>query len=78
MEMHRKKYQELLLRFAKELHEVGVTENMRKLVEDQYERTPNTISCGADEVVRKVYYQHDGYMIEAEQRVKLTVKTCRP
>jgi len=77
MKMHKEKYEDLMLRFAKEMHEVGVTENMRKIVEAQMNRTPNTISCGIDEVTRKFYYQHDGYSIEAVQTVKITVKKCK-
>ncbi len=77
MEMNKKKYEDLMLRFAKELHDVGVTENMQKIVQAQYERTPNTISCDADETTRKFYYQHDGYSIEGVQTVKLVVKKCK-
>ena len=65
-----------MLRFTKEMHEVGVTENMKKIIEAQYERTPNTVSCGIDETTRKFYYQHSGYSIEAVQSVKLVVKKC--
>jgi len=72
--MNNKRYQDLMLRFAKEMHEVGVTENMKKIVEAQFNRTPNTVSCGTDENVRKFYYCHDGFMIEAVQNVKLTIK----
>ena len=65
-----------MLRFTKEMHEVGVTENMKKIIEAQYERTPNSASCGTDETTRKFYYQHSGYSIEAVQSVKLVVKKC--
>jgi hypothetical protein len=74
--MHNKKYQDLILRFAKELHEVGVTENMKKIAEDQYTRSPNIASVGSDENIRKFCYRYDGYMIEATQNVKLTIKKC--
>jgi len=74
MEMHKEKYEELLLRFAKELHEVGVTENVKKLIESKYTRTPNIASAGADENTRKFTYRHNGYEIEAVQNVKLTIK----
>lgn len=63
-----------MLRFTKEMHEVGVTENMKKIIEAQYERTPNSASCSTDETTRKFYYQHSGYSIEAVQSVKLVVK----
>ena len=72
--MNNEKYQELMLRFAKELHEVGVTENVKKLVESKYTRTPNVISASADENTRKFTYRHNGYEIEAVQSVKLVVK----
>jgi len=74
--MNNEKYQDLMLRFAKEMHEVGVSENMKKIIEAQMERAPNTASCGTDEDVRKFCYRHDGFMIEAVQNVKLTVKKC--
>lgn len=75
--MNKEKYEELMLRFAKELHDVGVTENMKKLVEDQYTRTPNVAGCGFDETTDRFVYRHDGYMIEAVRTVKLTVKKCK-
>ena len=75
--MHKEKYQDLMLRFAKEIHDVGVTENLAKIVQAQYERTPNSVSCSNEQVTRKFHYQHDGYLIEAVQTVKLIVKTCK-
>ena len=74
--MHKEKYEDLMLRFTKELHDVGVTENMRKIIQDQYERTPHSVSCSCSESTRKFTYRHDGYMIEAEQTTKITVKKC--
>lgn len=76
MKMNNETYQNLLLRFAKELHEVGVSENLRKLVEAQYMRTPNTISASANEDARSFTYKHNGYEIQAVQNVKITVKKC--
>ena len=76
MKMHKETYEDLLLRFAKELHDVGVTENMKKLVESQYTRTPNLSNPGSEEVTDRFIYRHDGYMIEAVRTVKLTVKKC--
>jgi len=76
MKMHKEKYEELLLRFAKELHDVGVTENMKKIVEAQYTRTPNLANPHAEEVTDRFSYRHGGYMIEAVRTVKLTVKKC--
>jgi hypothetical protein len=76
MKMHKEKYEELLLRFAKELHDVGVTENMKRLVESQYTRTPNLSNPNTEEVTDRFSYRHDGYMIEAVRSVKLVVKKC--
>jgi adenylate kinase len=76
MEMHKEKYEDLMLRFAKELHEVGVTEDMRKIIEAQYERTPHLVACTTNSDVRKFHYRHDGYIIEAVRTVVLTVKKC--
>jgi hypothetical protein len=72
--MNNEKYEELMLRFAKELHDVGVTDDMKKIVESQYTRTPNILSSSTSENVRKFCYRHDGYEIEAIQNVKLSVK----
>tara|TARA_Y100000593_G_scaffold92563_1_gene184650 strand:+ start:1097 stop:1330 length:234 start_codon:yes stop_codon:yes gene_type:complete len=77
MIMNREKFEELLLRFAKEMHDVGVTDDMKKIVESKYSRTPNIASAAADEDVRKFCYRHDGYEIEAVQSVKLVVKKCK-
>ena len=74
MKMHKEKYEELMLRFAKELHDVGVTESIKGRVSDQYEQHPNVVSVGAEEAVRKFTYRHDGYTIEATQTVKITIK----
>ena len=74
--MHNETYQELMLRFAKEMHDVGVSENLRKVVEAQYTRTPNLVCVSSDENTRKFTYRHNGYEIEAVQTVKLSVKKC--
>jgi hypothetical protein len=74
--MHKEKYEELLLRFAKELHDVGVTEDMKKIVEAQYTRTPNLRNPHTEEVTDRFSYRHGGYMIEAVRTVKLLVKKC--
>ena len=76
MEMSKDRYESLMLRFAKELHEVGVTDNMKETVKAQSERTPNVVSAGSNEDVRKFHYRYDGYMIEAVQSVRLLVKKC--
>ena len=77
MEMNKDRYQDLMLRFAKELHEVGMTEDMIKIIESQYTRTPNVVSCSVDEDIRKFYYQHDGYSIEATRTIKFIIKKIK-
>ncbi len=77
MEMHKEKYEELLRRFSQELHEVGVGENLKGLVNDQIDRTPNIVTAGAEESTDRFTYRHDGYMIEAVRTVKLTVKKAK-
>ena len=74
MEMNNEKYEELLLRFAKELHDVGVTDGVKKQVEAQYSRHPNVASCSADEVTDRFTYQFGGYMIQATRTINLVVK----
>ena len=76
MKMHKESYENLMLRFAKEIHEVGVSENLKKIIESQYNRTPNVSGCSAAEETRKFCYRHNGYEIEASQTVKISVKTC--
>mgnify|MGYP003665705907 CR=1 FL=1 len=74
MKMNKEKYEELVLRFAKELHDVGVTENMKKLVEAQWTRAPNLIGTSSEETTDKFVYNHNGYRIEAVRTVQLSVK----
>ena len=74
--MNREKYEELMLRFAKELHDVGVTENMKKLAEAQWTRTPNTGGVLTEENTDRFVYRHGSYVIEAVRTVKLTLKKC--
>ncbi len=77
MEMNDIKYRELMLRFAKELDEIGVTENMRKLIEGLCQSAPNRIGASAEETIANFAYRHDGYMIEAKCIVSVVVKTCK-
>jgi len=74
--MHKDKYEDLILRFAKELHDVGVTKDMKKIVESQCERTPNLLNAHAEETTDRFTYRHSGYSIEAVRTVKLIVKKC--
>lgn len=75
--MHKEKYEELLRRFSQELHEVGVSENLKGLIQDQGDRTPNVITTSAEETTGRFTYRHEGYMIEAIRTVKLVVKTTK-
>ncbi len=77
MELHKEKYENLIKRFALELSEVGVTENMIKLVEAVLARSPNITSDTESEVISRFTYRHNGYLIEAKQTVELVVKTCK-
>ncbi len=77
MEMNKEKYEELLLRFAKELHDVGVTEDMVKNLKSQVERTPNIMCASSQDTTDKFTYRHNGFLIEATRIVNLTVKTCK-
>jgi len=74
--MNKEKYEELMLRFAKELHDVGITESVTKIVNDQLSRAPNVICASAEESTDRFVYRHEGYMIEAFRIVKLSVKKC--
>ena len=78
MEMSRDRYKDLMLRFAKELSEVGVTEDMTKRAHSSFDRTPNLAGFNTHEDVRKFYYRFDGYIIEAVQTVTINVKKSKP
>ena len=79
MKMHREKYLELMRKFSQELHEVGVTDSMCELIGDQCEQHPNIISTSTGPItVSKFVYRHAGYLVEAENTVKLTIKKCDP
>lgn len=74
MIMNKEKYEELMLRFAKELHAVGVTDDLKKSVEKQYNKHPNVVSCSAEEVTDRFQYRFGDYQIEACRTVKVVVK----
>ena len=74
--MNKDVYRDLLLRFAKELDDVGVTQEIIDLIKDQCERAPNVASCNAQKDVSRFIYSHDGYKIEAVKNIKLVVKKC--
>ena len=77
MQMHKEKYEELLRRFAQELHEVGVSDNLEELVKAKFERAPNTVGASDEETTDRFTYSHGGYMIEAVRTVKLVVKKSK-
>jgi len=70
-------YRALMLRFAKEIDDVGVTENMRKLIEGLCQSAPNRAYVSAEETTDRFVYRHDGYMIEAKRTVSVIVKKCK-
>ena len=75
--MNKEEYEKLLLRFALELSEVGVTEDMLKIIAARCERAPNAASVCAEEETDRFVYRHNGYTVEAKRTVTLTVKTCK-
>jgi len=75
--MNKEKYEELMRRFAQELHEVGVTEEMKGLAQDSLSRTPNLATYTGEDTIRKFYYLHDGYTIEATRVVTLIMRKCK-
>jgi len=75
--MNDEAYRALMLRFAKELDEIGVTENMRKLIEDSCKSAPNRSYASAEETTGRFVYRHDGYMIEAKCTMTVVVKKCK-
>ena len=77
MEMNQEQYNKLLLRFALELKEVGVTEDMLKIIAARTDRAPNAASACAEESTDRFTYRHNGFMVEAERTVKIVVKTCK-
>jgi hypothetical protein len=77
MEMHKEKYEELLRKFSQELHEAGVSENLKGLIQDQINRAPHMVAATAEESTDRFTYRHGGYMIEAVRTVKLVVKKAK-
>ena len=75
--MNDEAYRDLMLRFAKELDEIGITERMRTHIEGLCQSAPNRIGASAEETTDHFVYRHDGYMIEAKCTVTVVVKTCK-
>ena len=77
MKMNKEEYDRLLKRFALELSEVGVSDDVIEIVKAQIDRAPNVASASTEQTTDRFTYRHGGYMIEAERTVKLTVKRCK-
>ncbi len=77
MKMHKEEYEKLIKRFGLELSEVGVTEDLIKIVSAQVDRAPNTIAAGDSCTTDRFVYRHGGYTIEAVRTVSLQVKKCK-
>ena len=79
MKMHSETYQELMRKFAQELHDVGVTGEMKERINDQCEQHSHIISVGTGPTtISRFVYRHGGYLIEAKNTVELTIKTATP
>ena len=76
MKMHKEEYEKLMVRFATELAEVGVTNNLQERVKDSSNQYPNMASIQKYETVTNFHYKHKGYMIQAKKTVELIVKKC--
>ncbi len=77
MKMNKETYENLIKRFALELSEVGVSDDLIKIVSAQYERTPNVVAANSNETTERFTYRHNGYIIEATRVVSLQVKKCK-
>ena len=76
MKMHKEEYEKLMVRFATELAEVGVSNNLIQAIKDTLERQPNCASIQKYETVANFQYKHKGYTIQAKKSVELIVKKC--
>ena len=76
MKMNKEEYEKLLKRFALELSEVGVSDDLIKIVQAQYERAPNVRSASSETTTDRFVYRHNGFIIEARRQVELVVKRC--
>lgn len=75
--MHKEEYERLLKRFALELSDVGVSDDLILLVKDGINRHANMSFVGEEEKTDYFEYRHQGYSIEAVRTVKLSVKKCK-
>lgn len=77
MKMNKEEYEKLLVRFATELAEVGVTSNLLQQVKDVLERQPNCAGIQKEETIANFQYRHNGYLIQAKKTVEIIVKKCK-
>jgi hypothetical protein len=77
MKMNKEEYEKLLKRFALELSEVGVSDELVSLLRDGIDRQPNVVTAGQEETTDRFTYRHKGYQIEAVRTVKLNVRKCQ-
>lgn len=77
MKMNKEEYEKLLVRFATELAEVGVTPEQIQALRDSMGRTPNLASLQSSRIVADFQYKHSGYMISAKRTVEITIKKCK-
>jgi len=77
MKMNKEEYEKLMKRFALELSEVGVSDELISLLRDGINRQPNTVVASQEETTDRFTYRHHGYQIEATRIVKLNVRKCK-
>ena len=73
-ESHKEEYNFLIDKFNDELIKVGATEAMIQRLKSHLERTPELVRCSVKGKLNHFVYEFDGYTIEAEATVELTVK----
>lgn len=77
MEMNKEKYSTLLKRFALEISEVGVSDELVSLVRDKTNTHPNTSAAAGEETTDRFEYRYQGYSITAVRTVKLSVQKVK-
>ncbi len=77
MKMNKEEYEKLMVRFATELAEIGVSHELLQGIKDTLERSPNIASVQKVETVANFQYKHNGYMIQAKKTIEVVVKKCQ-
>ncbi len=77
MEMNKEKYDILLKRFALELSEVGISDELILLIKDKFNTHANTSVASGEEITDRFEYRHQGYSIKAIRTVKLSVQKVK-